>query len=190
MYNTWGDNTGEETSKTWIDKEYSGFFDTYMNGKGIDIGYKGYLKRQVNPVLPTAKGIDLTTEGYDGWTLPFQDGELDYVYSSHFLEHVNDYEHYISEMFRVVRVGGYVVIVVPHRDLYEKKMEKPSRFNDDHKRFYTASSLLKEIEDAMPINTYRIRHLRENDEGHCYDDAPETHGRWLYEIEVVAERIR
>lgn len=183
----WGENTGEETRKTWQSKCYN-FFPNYMNGNGLDIGYAGYLK-DVHPVLPTAIGIDLSYPGYDGRTLPFPDESQDYVYSSHFLEHVSDYKNAIQEQFRVTKKHGFIVVVVPHRDLYEKKLTLPSRWNADHKRFYTASSLLKEIEDSLPINSYRIRHLLENDTGHDYTDGPDVHGRWNYEIEVVLEKL-
>jgi SAM-dependent methyltransferase len=185
---TWGQNTGEETRKSWKDKYWSGFFEKYMSGNGLDIGYAGYIK-DVHPVLPAATGIDLSYPGYDGRILPFPDESQDYVYSSHFLEHVTDYKNAIQEQFRVTNKGGHIIIVVPHRDLYEKKTALPSRWNADHKRFYTSSSLLKEIEDSLPINSYRIRHLLENDTGHDYNDGPDVHGRWNYEIEVVLEKL-
>lgn len=188
MNRDYGKNTGEETRKTWEQKLDNGFFQKYMSGKGIDIGYAGYLDN-VHPVLPTAEGIDLSTPDYDGKHLPFLNNTLDYVYSSHFLEHVVDAEFALQEQFRVVKSKGHIVIVVPHRDLYEKRMELPSQFNGDHKRFFTPASLLKLVEDSLPHNSFRVRHLRDNDEGHDYNDAPHVHGRWLYEIELVLEKL-
>lgn len=185
---SWGNNTGEETRKSWDEKNTSGFFAKYMSGSGLDIGYKGYLDN-VHPVLPTATGIDLNTPGYDGNTLPFAQNSQDYVYSSHFLEHVTDYKNALKEQYRVLKPNGYMIIVVPHQWLYEKKDTLPSRWNADHKRFYTSQSLLREIEESLPKNSYRIRHLRENDEGHDYNDGPDVHGRWLYEIEVVVQKL-
>lgn len=184
----WGKNVGEESRKTWQEKLSSGFFNKYMSGRGIDIGYAGYVS-DVHPILPSAEGVDLNTPGYDGRTLPYKDGTLDYVYSSHFLEHVEDYKNAIREQHRVLKKGGYMIIAVPHRDLYEKKLTLPSRWNEDHKRFYTPASLLREIEESLEINTYRIRHLQDNDLNHNYNDAPEKHARWLYELEVVVQKI-
>lgn len=177
-----------ESSKTYEQKIKNGFFLTYMFGKGLDIGGKGYKENQI-AILPNATIVDLDYPGYDGKTLPFKDQSQDYVYSSHCLEHIDDYSNAIEDWYRVTKIGGHIVIVVPHRDLYEKKLDLPSKFNSDHKRFYTPSSLLKEVEDSLPINSYRVRHLRDNDEGHNYSDAPEVHGRWLYEIELVIQRI-
>lgn len=184
----WSINVGEESRKSFLTKLDNGFFSTYMNGTGLDIGYAGYLDN-VHPILPSATGIDLNYPGYDGHTLPFEDNSQDYVYSSHFLEHVSDYKKAIQEQHRATKVGGHIIIVVPHRDLYEKKTELPSRWNADHKRFYQTSTLIKEIEESLPINSYRIRHLLENDEGHDYTDGPDVHGRWNYEIEVVLEKL-
>jgi SAM-dependent methyltransferase len=180
---------GEESKKTYLEKIQSGFFHKYMSGpKGIDLGYAGYIP-DVVPILDTAIGVDLNTPGYDGHTLPFDDNSLDYVYSSHFLEHVSDYKNMLKEMFRVLKHECHIVLTVPHKFLYEKKESLPSRFNEDHKRFYTPASLLTEVEESLVHNSYRIRHLQDNDKGHVYTDLPEVHGKWLYEIELVIQKL-
>jgi SAM-dependent methyltransferase len=179
---------GEESSKTYQDKLNNGFFEKYMFGKGAEIGFAGYISGTV-PILENCDGYDLNTVGYNGLHINVPDGYYDYLYSSHTLEHISDYKENIREWLRVVKSGGFIITVVPHRDLYEKKLTLPSRFNGDHKRFYTAASLLKEFEDSLPINSYRVRHLRENDEGHNYNDPPEKHGRHLYEIELVIQKL-
>lgn len=184
----WSKNVGEESRKSWMEKYNSGFWETYCRWWGLDIGGSGYLQ-DVHPIIPTAKIIDLDYPGYDGKTLPFADKSQDFIYSSHMLEHVSDYKNMIQEMFRVTRKNGYIIVVVPHKYLYEKKEELPSRFNADHKRLYTPASLLKEVEDSLTTNTYRVRHLQDNDQGHDYTDPPETHGRWQYEIELVLEKL-
>lgn len=181
---------GTESRKSYQDKIESGFFDTYMSGKGCEIGFAGYTAGVV-PILENCNGYDLKTPGYDGKTIPVGDCHYDWVYSSHVLEHITDYTQAIKEWFRVCRIRGYIITVVPHRDLYEKKMELPSRHNADHKRFYTPASLLKEFEEALSeSNSFRVRHLQDNDQGHFYNDGPEVHGRGLYEIELVIERIK
>lgn len=181
-------NVGTESRKTYEKKILDGFFDKYMSGKGLDIGYAGYTSGTM-PILESAIGVDTSYLGYDGVTLPFADNSQDYVYSSHCLEHIKHHRATICEWYRVTKPGGFIVTVVPHRDLYEKKLEKPSRWNPDHKRFYTPMFLLMEFEDSLPTNSFRVRHLRDNDEGHNYDDGPEVHGRWLYEIELVIQKL-
>ncbi len=185
----WGDNVGEESTKTWKDKITSGFFEKYMSGKGLDIGYSGY-KQNTHPILPEAIGVDTTYPGYDGKTLPFESGSLDYCYSSHCLEHISDYKNAIREQFRVIKSGGYIIIVVPHQDLYEKKESLPSRYNEDHKRMYQSHTLLTEIFESLPRNSYRIRHLQENDQNHDYSQPAEEHSKGQYEIECVIEKLK
>lgn len=182
-------HVGSESSKTYEEKLANGFFDKYMTGKGCEMGYAGY-EPDVVPILDNCDGYDIiTTPGYDGEHIPVEDSHYDYLYSSHCLEHISNFPAAIEEWFRVVKPGGHIVTVVPHKDLYEKKSGLPSRFNADHKRFYTAHSLLAEFYATLPINSYRVRHLRENDEGHSYSDAPEVHGLWLYEIELVIQKL-
>lgn len=47
--------------------------------------------------------------------LPFHDHSLDYVLASHVLEHVANPVAALAEWYRVVRPGGILYIVVPHR---------------------------------------------------------------------------
>jgi SAM-dependent methyltransferase len=42
---------------------------------------------------------------YDGDIFPFDDGAFDYVICSHVIEHVDNIETFVSEMFRVARSG-------------------------------------------------------------------------------------
>ena len=49
----------------------------------------------------------------DGAELPFADGSLDYVISSHLIEHFFDPIAAVQEWFRVIREGGYIFIIAP-----------------------------------------------------------------------------
>jgi len=122
--------------------------------------------------------------------LPFPDGSQDTVFSSHSYEHIGDYGVALREWYRVLRVGGFIVVFVPHKYLYERKSTPPSLFNPDHKRFYTAASLLREFEESLPANGFRIRHLAENDFGFDYSTPIGEHAHGCYEIELVVEKIR
>jgi SAM-dependent methyltransferase len=121
--------------------------------------------------------------------LPFPDGSQDTVFSSHSYEHIGDYGVALREWYRVLRVGGFIVVFVPHKYLYERKSTPPSLFNPDHKRFYTAASLLREFEESLPANGFRIRHLAENDFGFDYSTPIGEHAHGCYEIELVVEKI-
>lgn len=182
---------GPETEKSHESRLKSGFYTKFMSGTGLDIGYSGGDPK-AEPVLSTAIGVDFGYPGYDGETLPFKDESQDYVFSSHCLEHITDYKYAIKEWFRVLKIGGHLVITVPHKFLYEKKENLPSRWNLDHKRFYTPSSLLEEIEDSIeyPSNRYRVVHVRDNDDNFDYTIPPENHSGGAYEIELVIKKIK
>jgi SAM-dependent methyltransferase len=180
---------GTEASKTIEAKYRNGFVARYLSGASVlDIGYRGYFHDAV-PIVGQAIGIDLEYPGYDGKILPFENDSQDAVFSSHCLEHIADYKGALREWYRVLRVGGFMVIAVPHQFLYEKRNVLPSRWNQDHKRFYTPASLLAEVESALAPNTYRLRHLIDNDLGYTYSVPPEVHSAGSYEIEMVLEKI-
>lgn len=179
---------GPEARKTHLKRFKDGFYERYMTGTGLDIGYSGGVEGAV-PILPGAVGVGLDYPGYDGKTLPFPDNSQDYIFACHVLEHMPDYRHTIRDWHRVIKSGGHIVVIVPHQFLYEKRTCLPSAWNPDHKRFYTPGSLLKEIEESLSPNTYRIVHLRDNDDGFIYDIPPERHSSGCYEIECVIRKI-
>jgi SAM-dependent methyltransferase len=182
-------NVGTESQRTYQNKLDSGFFDKYMSGVGLDIGYAGYVEGSL-AILDTATGIDLGYPGYDGVNLPFTSESQDYVYSSHCLEHILHYKDSLYEWFRVLKIGGCLIITVPHQYLYEKKLNLPSVWNEGHLRFYTPSSLLKEIEESLQPNSYRVRLLEDGDFQFNYNVIPPAHSEGQYEITLVIQRIK
>lgn len=194
-----GRRVGDTSSRTYDEKIKSGFWARYITGpRVLDIGCKGNdatgkpLDESVGglPIIEGAIGVDLDYPGYDGATLPFPSESQDAVYSSHSLEHIHDFLKAIQEWHRVVKVGGHIIVAVPHAHLYERRRRPPSRWNLGHVRMYTAASLLAEFEAALPPNSYRVRHLQEDDRGYRYDDPPDRHGIGGYEIEMVVEKIK
>jgi len=194
-----GRRVGTTSSRTYDEKIRSGFWARYITGpRVLDIGCKGNdatgkpLDESVGglPIIEGAIGVDLDYPGYDGATLPFPSESQDAVYSSHSLEHIHDFLKAIQEWHRVVKVGGHIIVAVPHAHLYERRRRPPSRWNLGHVRMYTAASLLREFEAALPPNSYRIRHLYEDDRGYRYEDPPDQHASGGYEIELVAEKIK
>lgn len=181
-------NVGKESKVTYQDKILSGFFARYMYGQGIDIGYRG-TDSTAETILPGAQGVDIGTPGYDGFLLPYKSDTLDYVYSSHCLEHLEAPIASIREWFRVVKPHGHLVIVVPHQYLYEKRSELPSRWNRDHKTFYTPAKLMLQVELALTPNTYRLRLLEDGDKNFDYSLGPERHSSGQYEITCVLQKI-
>ncbi|MBV8974812.1 MAG: methyltransferase domain-containing protein [Sinobacteraceae bacterium] len=180
---------GIEARKVYWQRLESGFFDRYLSGPHIlDVGYRGG-RAQAVPIVPHAVGVDLDYPGYDGTRLPFPDSSQDALFVSHCLEHIEDYRASLADWYRVLKTGGYLLVFVPHKYLYERRAAPPSALNPDHKRFYTPGSLLAEIEESLPVNGFRVRHLADNDYAYDYEHPITKHPRGCYEIELVVQKL-
>jgi SAM-dependent methyltransferase len=185
-----GRHVGPEVRKTMRARIESGFFAQYLSGPNVlDIGFRGGDPAN-QPIVPWAIGVDKDYPGYDGVRLPFADRSQDAVHSSHCLEHIANPGQALGEWFRVLRIGGFLVVTVPHQQLYERKPMPTSRWGgNEHLRFYTVANLTKEIEESLPVGEFRFRLIRDNDSGFNYDVPPDEYPTGCYEIETVIQRI-
>jgi len=189
---------GRESRKGYAARCATGFWRRYLDGPVVlDIGYRGDLGDAL-PIVDGAVGVEFghtieTVDGlrsYDGTHLPFHSGTVDAVHASHVLEHVDNPEECLVEWFRVLRIGGHVVLFVPHAYLYERRCTvPPSRWSGEHKRSYTPWSLMLTVESVLEPNTYRVRVLRDEDAGYRYDLSPSLHPQGQYEITLVLQKI-
>ncbi len=80
----------------------------YCQGQGIDIGAGLWP-------LPGAIPVDVWRGPGMGRTiLDFKDGSLDYVFSSHCLEHIENWQEAFSEWLKKLKPGGKVFLYLPH----------------------------------------------------------------------------
>ena len=181
-------NAAGEAQRGFEFRQKSGFWSAYVSsGLVIDIGYKGQFEN-AGPIFREAIGLDMDTPGYNGRDIPFSNDSIGTVHASHLLEHIADYAYFFREVFRVLNYGGTLILMVPLMQAYENKLTPPSMFNEDHKRFYTSSRLLNEIETTLPRESYRILHLREIFNSIDFGRS-EGHASGPYEIECVVEKI-
>lgn len=163
-----------------------GFFEKYCRGKGIDIGYGG------DPVTPDVRGWDV--EDGDAHRMPgVPDSSYDFAYSSSSLEHMADPELALRAWWRILKPGGYLIVSVPDRDLFEKKKTLPSRFSADHKHFFLLDrddppdtiGLVPLVRRACPgAEVVEARQLRE---GYTITD-PYKHADGEFSDEVIARK--
>ncbi|MFC2150837.1 class I SAM-dependent methyltransferase, partial [Calditrichota bacterium] len=172
-----------EATKARARREREGFFDKYCQGKGLDIGYGGDL------LTPDCQGWDY--EHGDGTLLKgLKDESFDFVHTSHTLEHIPDAELALKNWWRVLKPGGFLIIYLPHRDLYERRTTLPSRWNSDHKHFFLPDAdeppdtlgLLPLVKRALPDCV--VEYLKVCDEGHLVRN-PDARSEGEYSIETV-----
>jgi len=116
----------------------------YCTGNGVDIGSQGF------PVVPHAIQIELPegefaryTSGSkpgsviqwrgDGRVLPFKDGVLDFCFSSNLIEDFLDWGPVLHEWGRVVKPGGYLVIMVPDKERWHAALRRGQPPNCAHR---------------------------------------------------------
>jgi len=125
-----------ETSKV---RQYVG---EYVQGFGIDVGCGD------DKIRPQAIGLDTihhpcTTIVRELKDLKlFGDKQFDYVYSSHFLEHLDSPEKMLKEMYRVLKVKGYLVLFIPDKDRYTEN-------NPAHKHMWDVAQFAGMLEKVF-----------------------------------------
>lgn len=110
-------------------------------------------ERQMIPKLSSISTLDYVTadlssplarEHFDITKIPYPDASFDAIYCSHVLEHVPDDRKAMRELRRVLRPGGWALILVPVRDSptiedpsITDPLERERLFGQfDHVRFY------------------------------------------------------
>ena len=173
-----------ETKKAYPRRLAEGFLERYCQGQGIDIGCSD------DPIFPHVVCWD-KPQGDATVMAGVADETFDFVHSSHCLEHIDHSITALRNWFRILKTGGYLILLLPHQHLYERRKQLPSLWNPDHRRFYTPASLLQEIERALPVNGYRIRVFRDCDAGFPYERMlPSAPPEGEFSIEVVLQKIK
>lgn len=148
----------------------------YVEGKrGLDLGC-GHDK-----ITPEAIGVNLNFGGQgdkaEFWfncnePLPCADGMWDFVYSSHLLEHLAPPpEQVLSDWCRVLKPGGFLVLYIPHKEMYLED-------NPEHLRMWTTEELLAVVERVDGLITVE----------HHTDDV--TKDPELYSFMIVAKKAQ
>lgn len=104
----------------------------YLDGmKGLEVGGSSH-----NPFGLNTRNVDYTTEETrykkletklrgetlpidiiaSGDNVPLPDGSQDFVVNSHVLEHFSDPIKALIEWYRLIRPGGYIFMIVPHKE--------------------------------------------------------------------------
>jgi SAM-dependent methyltransferase len=116
----------------------SNFLRKYFVGDGIDIGGKPDPLKMYAEFFPLIR--NLKTWDWEDGDAQFMSGvpdeSVDFVHSSHCLEHLLNPEEGLRNWLRVIRPSGHIIVTIPDEDMYEQGIF-PSTFNRDHKRTFT-----------------------------------------------------
>lgn len=143
----------------------------YTNGRGLDLG--------CGPYKPFEHfiGVDNGHHAQEfGWNFKpdvhvdscedlsiFAGNSMDFVFSSHLLEHIEDYKAALKEWFRVVKQKGYLILYLPHRDLYPKI--GTSGANPDHKHDFCEDDI---IDVMREVGSWDLVECEKRDQGNEY----------------------
>jgi len=117
------------------------FLTRYFVGDGLDIGAGPDGLSRYAGVFPLMRSVrDWDMEDGDAQYLNgVPDESVDFVHSSHCLEHMGNPLVALKNWLRVLRPGGHLIATVPEEEMYERG-HWPSRFNADHKWRFTAKN--------------------------------------------------
>lgn len=126
----------------------------YCQGQGLDVGCGSWK------IFPSAIGID-NGVGPDGAPTHranlagngaklelFADHYFDYVFSAHCLEDIADYQGALAEWWRVLKVGGRLVLYLPHADLYPRRGQPGA--NTAHRHDFLPADLVAAMQTCAP----------------------------------------
>lgn len=123
----------------------------FTRGRGLDLGcglYKAYSHFiGVDSNKQWGRGADIVN---DCAKLDlFSDKSMNFVFSSHLLEHIEDYAAALKEWWRVIKPGGYLVLYLPHKDFYPNIGKEGT--NPDHKHDFVPQNIINAMPDGFDL---------------------------------------
>lgn len=146
----------------------------YLSGRGLDLG-AGTFK-----ILPHAISVD-NGDHAEKFGYPFTadlraDCEhldmfatqsMDFVFSSHLLEHIKDYKKALKEWWRVVKQGGKLILYLPHKDFYPNIGQPGS--NPTHVHDFLPGDIIEAmVEISKPGGCFDLLDFQERDNDQEY----------------------
>jgi ADP-heptose:LPS heptosyltransferase/predicted SAM-dependent methyltransferase len=101
---------------------------------GVDNGHHKVFGYDIRPDVQ-AEADDLSV---------FGSRSMDFVFSSHLLEHMEDTEATLREWWRVIKIGGYLVLYLPHKAYYPNIGQPGS--NSDHRHDFLPADIVTVME--------------------------------------------
>lgn len=136
-----------------------------ISGRILDVGcgtmpYKNFFNFSEYVGLEFDTGIDkdkkVADYYYDGKTFPFQSEGFDSVICNQVLEHIFEPEEFLSEIFRVLKPGGKLLLTVPFTwDEHEQPFDY-ARYSSFGLKYLLEKSGLKLIIHKKSVNNISV----------------------------------
>jgi SAM-dependent methyltransferase len=180
-----------ETSKSRNRRLKEGWFERFapQDRLGIDIG------AQSDPLNHTFRRFDFVYGDGDATDMiGIPENTFWTVYASHVLEHLKFPQKALRRWYEILKPGGHLIVLVPHRDLYERKRFPPSNWNAEHTYFWlpdaedppSTKSLKKEVLTAIPNPD--IVQFRVLDDGYDHSIPADEHPIGEFSIECIVRK--
>lgn len=91
----------------------------------------------------------------------FQSLSVDAIFSSHCLEHIEDYRAALAAWWDIIKPGGHLVLYLPHRELYPNIGTYGA--NPDHKHDFVAEDIIRALEGFTPCLDVLVNETRAQD---------------------------
>lgn len=155
-----------------IEKYLYGLSGIEIGGSGKSFGLDGQKGSYANIDI-----VDAATRAkFKGWKksqlvniiasgdkLPFKNEVFDYVFSSHVLEHFFDPIKAIEEWFRVIKKGGYVYMIIPHK---ERTFDRSRELTSYQELTDRNNNTLGLHDYAQRTKEDKLKHENKNDKDH------------------------
>jgi predicted SAM-dependent methyltransferase len=130
----------------------------YCKGNGVDIGSGG--DKITDNVICIDKYSN-TTANYlcDARKLPFIDGVMDYVFSSHLLEDFTNTREIIIEWIRILKTNGYLILYLPNQENYVSHCKKYEQsINPSHRVNMSLDYIIQSVSGLPLMVVKTIQH--------------------------------
>lgn len=117
----------------------------FCKGEGVDVGCN-----RLEWSFPGSFPIDPVINGYTALHFPEQATNLDYVFSSHCLEHLQDWVSVLDYWTSRLKIGGVLFLYLPD---YSQEYWRPWN-NRKHLNIFTPQILKDYLEDRGYINIF------------------------------------
>lgn len=125
----------------------------YTRGLGFDIGcgsakafshFIGLDNRTDTQMFGIQMEPDMTIPDASDLSI-FASDKYDFAFSSHLLEHIKDFEKALTDWWRILKVGGYLVLYLPHKNFYPNIGVTGA--NPDHKHDFLPIDIIEAMKE-------------------------------------------